>query len=425
MWRRISIIARREFLYTVRRREFLLVTLGLPLLYVFIVGIVGVANVAAVRSSQKGRVEPKAIGFLDLTGKLDRKTLSETRDGIAGRVYETREAGQKDVQNKEIRALVEIPADFAKPNSAGITVYAPPQNSSFFGGGSNRRGGGGNYDLTIRRAALAGKVDEASISLATRPTETKTLYYDPKLGTFGEANVINELGKFAVPYVFSLLLMMSVLMGASYLLHGIVEEKENRVIEVLLSATSHEELLAGKIIGLGGASLLQLGIWVSGAVLTAAVIAVRAPQAASLVASPGLVTTALVMFLLGFCLYATLMASIGSLGTSWRESSQMSGGVVMPLVVPLMLMPVILETPNGPIPQFLSFFPLTAPIGMMMRIAAGGGSALDVIIASVILAVTVVFAIKLAARMFRLSLLLYGQRPSAGFIFKHLFAKAA
>jgi ABC-2 type transport system permease protein len=423
MWRRIFIIARREFLYTVKRREFLLVTFGLPIFYVFLMGIASVATGSAIRSAQTGRPQPKAIGFYDRTGKFDRATLGETRDGIAGKVFDSLEAGQKAVKDKEIRSLVEIPADFAKTGT--LIVYAPARRGTVFSGGGNRNEGGSAYTGRLRRAALAGKTDADTITLVTRDTSATTRYYDAETGKFGPPNVFAEVGKLVVPYAFSFLLMMSVLMGSSYLVHGIAEEKENRVIEVLLSAASSEELLAGKIIGLGGASLLQLGIWLSGGLITVAVIAMNAPQAAALATGPGVVATAITMFLLGFCLYATLMAGIGSLGTSWKESQQMSGMAVMPLVMPLIMMPVFLETPNGPVAQFLSYFPFTAPIGMMLRIAAGGGSAWEVALSAVVLIITVVLSVKFAARLFRLSLLMYGQRPSTGLIMKHLFARAA
>jgi ABC-2 type transport system permease protein len=421
MWRRIFIIARREFLYTVRRREFLLVTFGLPLFYLLLIGLVSAATGSAIRSAQSGRPQPRAIGFFDRTGKLDRATLGETRDGIAGKVFDSLEAGQKAVNDREIRSLVEIPADFGRTGT--LTVYAPSRSGTVFGGGNSRRDSGGSYDARLRRAALAGKVDAETIALATRGINTTMRYYDAETGKFAPPNVFAEVGKLAVPYAFSLLLMMSVLMGSSYLVHGIAEEKENRVIEVLLSAASSEELLAGKIIGLGGASLLQLVIWLSGSLITVAVIAINAPQAAVLGAEPGVVATAFLLFLLGFGLYATLMAGIGALGTSWKESQQMSGMAVMPLVLPLLLLPVILETPNAPVARFLSFFPFTAPIGMMLRVAAGGGSAWEVALTAAILAVTVVLSVKFAARLFRLSLLMYGQRPGAAQVMKHLFAR--
>lgn len=423
MWRRIFIIARREFLYTVRRREFLLVTFGLPLFYVFLIGMASLATGSAIRSAQTGKPQPKAIGFYDRTGKFDRMTLGETRDGIAGKVFDSLEAGQKAVNDKEIRSLVEIPADFEQKGT--LNVYAPSRRGTFFSGGGNRNDNTSSYAGRLRRAALAGKTDPNTIVLVTRDINTTTRYYDADTGKFSPPNVFAEIGKFAVPYAFSLLLMMSVLMGSSYLVHGIAEEKENRVIEVLLSAASSEELLAGKIIGLGGASLLQLGIWLSGGLITITVIAITAPQAAALTAGPGVIATALTLFLLGFCLYATLMAGIGSLGTSWKESQQMSGMAVMPLVMPLIMMPVFLETPNGPVAQFLSYFPFTAPVGMMLRIAAGGGSAWEVALSAAILAVTVVLSVKFAARLFRLSLLMYGQRPSARLVMKHLFARTA
>ncbi|HVK03948.1 MAG TPA: ABC transporter permease, partial [Armatimonadaceae bacterium] len=203
-----------------------------------------------------------------------------------------------------------------------------------------------------------------------------------------------------------------------------VEEKENRVIEVLLSAATHEELLTGKMIGLGAVGLLQLGIWSSGGILLSLVIAAVVPAAAQAVAvAPGVLATAVLMFLLGYALYAALMAGVGSMGTSWRESQQMAGVATLFLVIPLMLITAILEDPDGTAARVLSLFPLTAPIGMMLRVAAGGGSLWEVLLAAALLALATWGVVKVSARLLRLSLLMYGQRPGLGQVWRYLTAR--
>jgi len=419
--RRIGIIARREFWTTVKRREFLLVTFGLPLLYVLIGVLVGGATVIAAKSLPR-KSEPRAVGFLDLTGKLAPAVLAQTDDGIAGRVYPNLAAGQKAVRERKVRAFVVVEKKFAQ--NGDITVYAPESTGSVFGNNSGSSGASSAaYAGVIRRALLYGKTDKATIEAAVRPVIPTRLSFDTQTKTFAPPNPARVIARFGVPYVFSLLLMLAVIISSSYLLHGIVEEKENRVIEVLLSAATHEELLAGKMVGLGLVGLTQITIWLSGGLVTSLFAARAIPLLASVTIGPGVFATALLMFLLGFALYAALLAGVGSLGTSWRESQQMSGVAVSLLAVPLMFLPILLEAPDSGLARFLSLFPFTAPIGMMLRVASGGASIAEVALSCVLLCGATYLTLRLAAKLFRLSLLMYGQRPTVPEVWRWLRAK--
>ncbi|HVK05708.1 MAG TPA: ABC transporter permease, partial [Armatimonadaceae bacterium] len=261
-WRRVGVIAPREFTTTVARREFWLVTLGLPVLYFIIGALVVMATTSAARSVQS-RQAPRAVGFLDRSGALDRGVLSETVDGVKGTVYATEDEGKAAVRERKVRAFVVVPEDFTKTGK--VTAYAPDAQGSLFE--DNPSGGPRTYERTLRRALLSGKVDEARLDRALAPVKATELVYDKETKAFAKPDPLRFVRRFAIPYVFSLLLMLCTLFASSYLLHGIVEEKENRVIEVLLSAATHEELLTGKMIGLGAVGLLQLGIWSSGGIL--------------------------------------------------------------------------------------------------------------------------------------------------------------
>lgn len=414
-WRRIPVIARREFLITIRRREFLLITFGLPLLYVLIGVVAGAATVATAGSVRARERATRAVGFMDQSGLLNRAALTREYDEFTGRVFDSEEAGKTAVRDKQVRAFVVIGKEFAR--NGRVTVYAPASQGSMFSDGPRPN----IYAPALRRALMEGKMDEPTVERVLRPIETTRLEFDPATGQFLRPDPFREVGKFVVPYAFSLLLMMSVMFSSSYLLHGIVEEKENRVIEVLLSSVTHEELLAGKLIGLGAVGLVQLGIWVSTGLIGLASLS-RVLPLSSLQIGPGIVATAVTMFLLGYALYAALMAGVGSMGTSWRESQQMSGLAVTFLVIPLMVLPMLLEMPDGILSRILSLFPLTAPIGMMLRVAAGGASVGEVILCAVLLAASTYFVIRLSGRLLRLSLLMYGQRPTPAEVWRWLRA---
>ena len=410
---RVGIIARREYLATVRRREFVLVTLGLPIIYLLIALVAGIATASAVSSSDKKRNQnlPRIVGFYDASGSLAPAVLEKGGDNLTGRVYATLADGQAAVKQKQIRALLAVAPDFAR--SGQVRVYEPHRDSSFFDD-TPGRGLTSAQETIIRRAQLAGHTDEATVAAVLRPVKATRQTLDPKTGRFVAPNPFESLAKFAVPYAFSLLLMLSVTFSSGYLLHGVVEEKENRVIEVLLSAATHEELLGGKIIGLGGAGMTQFGLWVGSALLVGGFARTLLPPAASsaLAVPPGVWATALLLFLFGYAFYAALMAGLGSMGTSWRESQQLAGIVSSILAIPLVFIPVLLEDPNGTIARVLSLLPPTAPIGMMLRVAAGGGTTWEVALALALLAAATVGVLYLSARLFRLALLSYGQRTT-------------
>ena len=203
---------------------------------------------------------------------------------------------------------------------------------------------------------------------------------------------------------------MTILLGTGYLLHGIIDEKENRVMEILLSSVSHEELLRGKLIGLGGAGLTQMGVWGLMGGLPALLILPHLPTSFRI--APGTFLLALVLFVLGFLFYGSLMAAFGSLSSSWRESQQVTSLVVILAMIPFMLLPVILESPNGVPARVLSWFPPTAPVALMLRTTAGTVPVWDLTLGIGLLMVGIWAVQKMTAKLFHLGLLLYGKPPS-------------
>ncbi len=426
--RQVGIIAKREFLSTVKRREFLLITFGLPFFYLLIVGVVGLVTgnsmkdeVTSQRQTSSRGLPP---GFYDESGLLNPQLLRKVRKGQpVPLLFPTLEAGQKAVQDKKIRVLVSTKKDFA--DDGQITVWRPETKP---GGlfGDEIKDGASEWEPRIKRALIGDKVPESVTRVAMYPLTARSLSLDPKTGTWEKPDPFRMVGRLVIPYVFSILLVMSVAFSTSYLMHSIVEEKENRIIEVLLSSATHEELLSGKIIGLGAVGLTQLTVWVGGAALSLVAAASLIPAArTALNATPGVIGVSVLMFILGFGFYASIMAGVGAMGTSWRESQQTAGLVVLPLTVPLMFMVVLLQAPNGTLARVLSLFPPTAPIAMMLRASVGGVGFGEVALSAALLALSTWGVVRLSARLFRLSLLLTGQRPGPAQILRALFARGA
>lgn len=397
--RTIATIARHEYVTNVRRKEFILMTFGLP---VFMLAMGALSVAATVIASGAMSHERKTIGIVDPGGALSlTRAVREADPDVA--VIEQRDvlAGQDAVRRGDLAALVVLDQDYIK--SGRVAVY--------------RRGGGlmsSKSALPLRsiltRALLARTgVARDVLDRAVDPTGTGPETYSlDRSGDFVRRSIGKDAAAFAVPYAFTLLLTMSIFFASSYLLRGIADEKENRVIEVILSSVSAEELLAGKLLGLGGLGLTQVGIWMLFGAVPAMV------RFSRYIRLPGTALWAAVLFfILGYFLYAMVMAGLGALGTSQRETQQTAGMVSFGAFFPLVLMPVLLEFPNGGLARALSFIPFSAPTTMVLRVTSPGAEVpvLEIALSAAVILLTTWLTLKLCAKLFRYGLLIYGKRP--------------
>jgi ABC-2 type transport system permease protein len=228
---------------------------------------------------------------------------------------------------------------------------------------------------------------------------------------------------FFLPYIVNLTFYISILGAASLLLNSVTKEKENQMIEALLMSTSPQQMLIGKIIGLGLLGLLQITMWVG----TGRVLLLFSGQVFQLPQSFQLATSflvwSLIFFLLGYAINASLLAGLGALVPNLREASQFSFLILLPMMIPLFLISIIIEEPNGVLAVILSIFPLSAPVAMMTRLAATEVPAWQPWLAASLMAVTAVLIVRAVARMFRTQTLLSGQPFKPSLYWKALIDK--
>jgi ABC-2 type transport system permease protein len=226
------------------------------------------------------------------------------------------------------------------------------------------------------------------------------------------------------PYAVTLIFYFLIMGSASLLLSSISKEKENRIVEVLLTSVNPRQLLAGKILGLGLVGLLQTILWVG----IATSLANRSGQTFQLLTSIHLpasfIVWGLVFFVLGYAVYASLMAGLGALAPNLREASQVTFVIMLPLIIPLFFSNnVFASEPNGPIATILSLFPFSAPVAMMARLPAGGVPWWQPPLAAVLLALTAWIVVRMVAGMFRAQALLSGQPIKVKTYFQALLGK--
>jgi ABC-2 type transport system permease protein len=257
---------------------------------------------------------------------------------------------------------------------------------------------------------LSGEVSDEVLERAQTPLLLVSTRLDPETGEIIPAE--SELAAFAMPYVFALLFMMSLFFTSGYLLQGVSEEKENRLIEILLSSVSARQLLSGKVIGLGAAGLMQIVVWLISAVALLAIASIFISLPEGLTIPIGLFIFGIIYFILGYLLFGILMATLGSIGSTARESSQWTTIIVMPSIIPVILIGLFIENPGHLIFTIFTLFPLTAPVAAIMKLSIGALPIWELLLSIAILIASILGAMWLAARVFRTFLLMYGNRPS-------------
>jgi ABC-2 type transport system permease protein len=215
-----------------------------------------------------------------------------------------------------------------------------------------------------------------------------------------------------LPYIFGILLMMAIFTSSGYLLQGLGEEKENRVMEILLSSISPKQLLAGKVLGLGAAGLVQIIVWlISTNFLMKMASATWGNVLGSLQVPPEFLILGIIYFILGYLLVAVLMAGLGSISPTAREGQQMSAFFIIPVLIPIYFMALIMEHPENIVVKILTFIPITAPVTVMVRLGLSEIPLWELLLSIGILILSIWGCFVLCTKLFRTYLLMYGKRP--------------
>jgi ABC-2 type transport system permease protein len=398
--KKIMIVLKNEIVTILSRPSFWLGALGLPLVAGLIFIIVGAVNKNASASQTLSQVftgtqEIRPEGYVDLSGIITEIPPSVPPGTFIA--FPDEAAARSALQAGEISAFYIVAQDYIA--SGGITYIRPDFNplSSI---GDDQSGmfnwvvevnlvGGDMLFATLVNGPL--DVEEISLAPVAPPDEDNPLAY-------------------WTPYAITLLFYMLIMSSASLLLSNVSKEKENRIMEVLLTSIKPRQLLTGKILGLGIVGLGQAILWL-GTSYVLLNFSGRTFQLPSEIHLPiSFLLWGLVFFLLGFAVYASLMAGVGAMAPNLREASQATIIVMLPLIVPLFFSStVFMEDPHGPIATGLSLFPLSAPVAMMARLSSGGVAWWQPWLAALLLAGTAVLIVRAVAGMFRAQSLLSGQ----------------
>ncbi|MFQ5855756.1 MAG: ABC transporter permease [Anaerolineae bacterium] len=394
--RKVLAVARHELFVNVRRPSYIIVTLAVPA-----VGLVGILlavyfgrQIAGTLVSQFEAGTSRPIGYVDRSGWL---RIEENSSDEAFHAFDSEAEARAALDKGDISSFFVISDDYLETGKAiryvrgrgilGFDELDRERIHSFLRDNLLENVG----DPTLR-ARLRDPVNLSTVDLAG-----------------DEEKALNPLD-FVVPYAFSVLLVISIFTSSGFLLQSVTEEKENRVVEVLLSSLSPMQLMVGKILGLGILGLIQVVVWFG------AVWGLGGVAAASFAVLSGfriplsVATLSTVYFLLGYLLFAAFMAAAGAASTTLREGQQVAGIVSIVAAVPFMLTSLLFANPDSVVIKILSYFPLTAPIMMMQRLALDEVAPLEIASSIGLLVAGIIVGMWGAAKIFRMGILMYGQR---------------
>lgn len=424
---KIWIIIQREFMTRVKKKSFILLTILMP--FIFAALIMVPLMLATIEGD-----EQKTVMVVDKTGRYVGSLKSTANYAFVPT------ADNKDefyTEDSEVEAVVQITADLAK-NPKAVIIYSPREVKAEL--------------LSYVETCLGEQVRREKLSAYNIP-ELETIIADiqtdfhvatVKRNAEGDETSSNTYIAMTAGFIFTFLIYMFVMSYGGMVMQSVMEEKTNRIVELMVSSVKPFQLMMGKIIGVALVGFVQLAIWgvmlsiilmvcgsvfglstapavpaVAGADAQMAAMAQQAGggEAAEIMSAlMGLPYAELgIMFVLyfvgGYLLYASFFAAVGASINAQEDSSQFIMPVVLIMVFGLYAAMYSAENTNGPLAFWASIFPLTSPIVMMVRIPFGVPWWEEVLSLGLLFATSMAF-VWISARIYRVGILMYGKKPS-------------
>lgn len=395
-----------ELRRNVRRRGYLLSTFGIPLLA--LVGIWGFHLFQESRATEEPSVPLGEVlfEFIDTAGYVDESGLFvEVPDGLENLLiqYDDLESARAAMAAEIIDVFYVITADYEEtgevvlhmPNMRLDFISIAPFEELFY-----RTFAGDLERMFVNRLRNPVVFDEYNLQRAAAAVDETT-----------------EGLEFGVIYAAAILLMLGLTFTNSYLMQTVVEEKETRLIEILISAMRPTQLLTGKILALSLLGISQIFIWLVSGVLIfnfAAGLSTYAPLLAvtNFSLSLDVLPLILLFFVPLYFFYAAIFGAIGAMSGSVQEGAQYVGLLAIPTILPFYFLPLFQSDPNGMAPLVMSFIPITAPLSVTIRALLGTVPAWQILLSLALLLLSIGAAIWMAGRVFHVQTLLAGQSVS-------------
>ncbi|MCY7352872.1 MAG: ABC transporter permease [Cytophagaceae bacterium] len=435
------LIIQREYLVRVKKRSFLIVTLLTPLLITALYAVPALLFFASD--------EAKTIQILDESNTF-RGKLKNDEDYIFTFIKGSLETAKQKLRNSDATALVLIPKDIVE-KPGGLQIFAEKTVSM---GLQRRIENVVQSEVRNQRLANAG-IDVKVVEDNRVNVDAQTYSLNEEGEKSSNSGVATGIG-----YAIALILYMSVFLSGSQVMNGVIEEKSNRIIEIVISSVKPMQLLLGKIIGVGLVGLTQFMLWILlTALISSAVTGLlknkleeKVRKEVSVSASPEqakqvqaqlqaqnpmakvnealanlplgkLLLCFIFYYITGFLLYSSLFAAVGSAVENPSEAQQLLFPVTIPLILSIILMTYVINEPDSKVAFWASIIPFTAPVDMMARLPFGVET-WELLLSMSLMIVGFLSTTWLAARIYRVGILMYGKKATLRELSKWVFYKA-
>ncbi|GAB5534905.1 MAG: ABC transporter permease [Rubricoccaceae bacterium] len=417
-----ALIARSEFLRRVRSKWFIATTLLAPLfsLALFIVPVLAFS----------GDDGTERVVIQDETGLLLAPIAEAVAPGMdVERTTEPLDTLRMQVLNGQIDGALVLPASILRDSTA-MGADGPPAGAIYYTKGS---GLDGDFDLrnAVRSAVRRARAERAGADSLTIAQFESPVGFDRITVSVDGDGGDNALGRFLLANMLSLLVYIAILIYGAMVMRGVIEEKANRIMEVVASSVRPFELMMGKVLGIGAVGLTQLIGWsllmLLFSALASPILLALAPDTASAtpgadmpfdisattsLLSPGLLVAFVLFFLGGYLLFSGLFAAVGSAVDQEADAQSLQAPIMVPLVLPVLFLTAVADNPDGPLALFLSLFPISSPVTMIVRMAVSDVPWWQVALSLGLLVLAFVGVIALAARVYRVGILMYGKKAT-------------
>jgi ABC-2 type transport system permease protein len=390
-------VAWHEYSRHVFRRRFLFALFSVPLLMVLMVGLILVVIMM--------NFSPTPIGYIDHSGLLKnpipQPAVKWPERTVPMLAYTDETSAKADLHAGKIQAYFIIPADYLQTGQAEEYYLKEPKASIE------------QFDTFLAANLLLGK----PTAIANRILEGNQLIVQSsdKSREASQGSFINIV----LPLLAGILFIVGMSTSSGYLMQAVVEEKENRTMEIMVTSVSPGQLMSGKVLADIAVGFTQLLVWAVFVILALVFGKNYFPFLSGLKFSGEMVGIIIAVMVPAFIMISGLMAAIGATVSEASEGQQIMGLFTIPIWLPYVLIAVFIQNPNSPLAIAMSFFPLTAPMTIAMRIAFTTIPVWQVITSVIILVLSAIGAVWLAGRAFRLGMLRYGQRLRWKEIFSH------
>ncbi len=395
----VALIARREYLERIRTRAFLMATILIPVL---LCGLAFGSGYLAQRTKSEAHiaiVSSDSVFAADLQHELENGKDSQMKVDLetpSPATIARLNATMRDSSKHFAGYLEIIPS--RQPGGRPTFTYNS-HSASDIGTNSALKTAIGAV-LTRETLARQG-ISPAEAAAIMAPIEIET----PRTGDTTTA--------FFGAYLFFILMYMVIMLYGMNTARSVIEEKTSRVFEVLLATITPDEMLAGKIIGVGAVGLTQIGVWMTAALCIGVFFAGSiAGSSGHAVVSLTQVFFFIAYFIFGFLLYSSIAAALGAMTNSEQELQQLNMFLVLPLAFCMLMLFTIVKSPDSTLSRVVSLIPFCSPLLMNFRISIGAPQPWEISLSFVLMALTIYAILYVASRIYRVGILMYGKKPN-------------